>query len=610
MLRSYVRRIREAARNLKHVNDDQLLARSLDLKYKAMTGTSMRKMIVPGLALVVEAARRHVGQTHYDVQILCALNMLTGHIAEMKTGEGKTLTASLPAYLFALFGKGVHVATFNDYLAQRDRAFLAPIYHALGLSAGVVTGQMQPGQRKHQYGCDITYASAREFGFDFLRDRLTLASGHPESLIMRGTHVAIIDEADSILIDEARTPLIIGTVNEAEESIRAACFRWAAAHAGKFEEREHFIYDAIGQKVTLTNFGIQQIRRLPQSDATRSVSIRELYDYIENAIRVRRDFHLDKSYAVDGDQIVIIDEFTGRPAEGRQWRQGIQQSIQAKEELPITPTSQAAATITVQSYFRRYRQFCGMTGTAWTSRRELKKVYGKKVVCIPTHRPTNRIRFQTQIFSTEAEKFAAIAKSARKYLDAGRAVLIGTRNVAKSEQLARSLDRLDVDYQILNARHLEREADIIAAAGQANTLTIATNMAGRGTDIKLAPSVRLAGGMHVMLTEIHEHERIDWQLIGRGARQGDPGSFQIFLSLDDEILTRGLGQKPAQRLKVKYRHASPDRLDMLYPLFRRAQRNTQRRLLVDRLMLQRNDLERQKALFATGHDPYLNTVSL
>ena len=609
MKNSIIMRIRRNVRRLGELPDAEIRQRNLDLKFRAMSGAHESELLAQGFALVVEAARRHLSQTHYDVQLLCGLQMVAGHIAEMKTGEGKTLTASLPATLLSLYGKGVHIATFNDYLAQRDAELLMPVYQALGLSVGIITGDTMPAARTIEYQKDITYASAKELGFDFLRDRLATAAGNPGAKVMRGTHFAIIDEADSTLIDEAKTPLIIGMINESEESVRTGCFNWSAKHAGKFVETDHFKYDELRKKIELTNKGIQLVRDLPQTEPTRSVSIRELYEYMENAIKVKRDFHLDKTYTISDGEVVIIDEFTGRPAEGRQWQHGIHQSVQAKEGVEITPTSDQAASVTIQSFFKKYKHFCGMTGTAWTSRSELKKVYKKNVVRIPTHRPIKRTQLPPKVYANEDQKFEAIADSAKVLVRAGRAVLIGSRSIAKSEALARKLEQAEVEYQILNARHLEREAEIIAGAGQVGRVTIATNMAGRGTDIKLDESVRKLGGLHVILTEIHEHQRIDWQLIGRGSRQGDPGSYQIFVSMDDEILILGLGQKRAQFIQNKYRNAKPHQLRSLFQLFRKAQKNTQRKQLVDRLMVMRADEERQKMLFETGHDPYLNTVS-
>ena len=607
---SQIHHIRKAADKLSRCTDLQLKERSLDLKYRAMSGAKPESLAIPAFATVMETSRRCLNQTHYDVQLYCGLKMISGRIAEMKTGEGKTLTAGLVAYLFGLYGRGLHVVTFNDYLAQRDCDFLRPVFRMLGLTVDCITADVPPDARKSAYDCDITYGSAKEFGFDFLRDRLEIAStGTPNAGVMRGTEFALIDEADSILIDEARTPLIIGMVNQAEEKVNQACFRWAAKHASQFIENKHFQYEHLKQKATLNSEGIRLTRSLTQNEGTTQVSIRQLYDYIQNAIKVRRDFHLDKNYAIRDGEIVIIDEFTGRPAEGRQWQNGIHQSVQAKESVDITPATRQAASITIQSYFKRYKVFCGMTGTAWTSKSELSRVYKKQVVRIPTHRKSLRSQLVNRVFANTTDKFAAIARCARDMLDSGRAVLIGTRSVGKSELLAQALMNADVEFQILNARHQEHEAAIIAEAGQPGKVTVATNMAGRGTDIKLHPSVQKAGGLHVILSEIHESERIDWQMIGRGARQGDPGSFQIFVSLDDEILTIGLGTEKANHIKTKFAKFKGRQLDSMFALFRKAQKKTERRYLTDRLMVLKNDLERQKSLFHTGQDPFLYVVS-
>ena len=610
MSHATVRRIRTLTHKIRTMSDEAIKTRFLELKYQAMSGAKINEVMVPAFALVVEASRRSLDQIHYDVQLQAGIHMINGNIAEMKTGEGKTLTASLAAATLALYGKGLHVVTFNDYLAKRDQRLIGPIFSRLGLTSSVIYQDLPDEQRKSAYACDVTYGPANEFGFDFLRDRIRLSdTGDPESSVMRGTNYALIDEADSILIDEARTPLVIGMVNTAEENIRQDCFRWAARFAPGFEEGNHYSYDEIRTKVTLTATGISYCRQLPQNNGTKRVSIRELYTYIENAIKVHRDFHLDKTYAVINGEIVIIDEFTGRPAEGRQWQGGIHQSVQAKEGVDITPATQQAASITIQSFFKRYKMFCGMTGTVWTSRSEIKKVYRKNVVRIPTNRPVDRRRLSFEVLTNQHEKFAAIAKATQKLVIANRAVLIGTRSVGKSELLAKTLSDAGVDFQILNARHLEREADIVAAAGQTGRVTIATNMAGRGTDIKLDDAVKAAGGLHVILTEIHESERIDWQLIGRGSRQGDPGSYQIFVSLDDEILTLGLGQAKAMKLKKSYQIANRNQLRSLFNVFRKAQRNIERKHLTDRLIVLKNDIERQKLMFETGQDPYLNTVS-
>ena len=603
-----IRNIRRRQKTLASASAEDLKSLSLELKYRAMTGARLNGLIAEGFAMVVEAASRQLGMSHYNVQLLCGIQMARGQIAEMKTGEGKTLTASLIGYLFGLYGRGMHVVTFNDYLAERDCELLRPVYELLGLSVGVLKQDLPPAQRKSIYEKDITYGSAKEFGFDFLRDRLAVAhTGNPKAGVMRGTQYALVDEADSMLLDEARTPLIIGMVNQAEEIIAQQCYQWAAKFAERFEEGVHFEYDHQKQKVTLTSNGIRILRTLPQNEGTKQVSIRQLYDYMQNAIKVRRDFKRDKSYAIIDGKIVIIDEFTGRPAEGRQWQRGIHQSVEAKEGVDISPATRQAATITIQSFFNRYKVMCGMTGTAYTSRREFKKVYRKSVVRIPTHRPVKRKEYAPKVFSNMADKFDYIANETKNLMLAGRSVLIGTRSVGKSEAISTRLTELGIVHQVLNARNLEREAEIVSQAGQPSCVTVATNMAGRGTDIKLADSVQKAGGLHVFLTELHESSRIDWQLIGRGSRQGDPGSYQICVSFEDEILEVGLGPSRAQKLLKQYSNVVPPARQAIR-IFLAAQRKTERKYLVDRLMVLKQDEERQKAHFDTGQDPFLNTV--
>ena len=604
-----IKRIRNESKRLSGLQNEELKKLSLALKFRAMSAEPFEDLVVAGFALVVEASRRCVQQVHYDVQLLCGIEMVAGRIAEMKTGEGKTLTAGLAAYLFAIRGKGAHVITFNDYLAERDCEFLRPVFEMLGLTVDVIKTDFPSPRRAIAYDCDITYGSAKEFGFDFLRDRLKIAStGDVNAGVMRGLKFALIDEADSVLIDEARTPLIIGMVNQAEEEIAEQCFAWGAKHASRFVESEHFLYNHVEKSVKLTSEGVKLARCLPQNEGTKQVSIRQLYQHVENAAKVLRDFQLDKSYAIVDEEIVIIDEFTGRPSEGRQWQNGIHQAVQAKEGLKITPATKQAASVTIQSFFKHYHTFCGMTGTAWTSRREIKKVYKKQVGCVPTHKPILRTRLGNRVFSSLTLKFEAIAQSTLAMTQAGRAVLIGTRSVRQSERLADCLQSRQVNFEVLNARHLDREAELVELAGQTGRVTVATNMAGRGTDIKLADSVRDAGGLHVILSEIHESARIDWQMIGRGARQGDPGSYQIFVSLEDEILRIGFGVLAAKRLQEKHEKASVGQLNALYPVFLRAQKRTEKRYLTDRLMVLKQDIERQKSLFDTGQDPYLNVV--
>lgn len=606
----YIARIRSRATQLEKMTDQELKQLSLDLRYLAMTNTPVRRLIPEGFALVVEAARRHLDMVHYDVQLQCGIEMAFERIAEMKTGEGKTLTASLVSYLCAIRGKGMHVITFNEYLAERDCEILRPLYLALGLSCGVLKADQSPEQRREMYRCDITYGAAKEFGFDFLRDRMAIdQSKKADAGVMRGTYYALVDEADSIMIDEARTPLVIGMISKSEQETVTECCNWAAEHAGGFAERADFAYDEMRRSVELTAAGIRKCRNLPGNQSTRSVSIQQLYGYMKNAIKVNRDFHLDKNYAIIEGEIVIVDEFTGRPAEGRQWQQGIHQAVQAKEGQEVTPPNRQAAMITIQSYFNLYEQLCGMTGTAFTSRKEFKKVYKKTVKRIPTHRPIKRKQLPTKIFRTSQEKYDAIAEDVQHAVAAGRSVLIGNRSVVSSELLSASLEKIQVEHVVLNARFIEKEAEIVELAGQPSRVTVATNMAGRGTDIKLHDSVKQNGGLHVILTELHESERIDWQLIGRASRQGNPGSYQFCLSLEDEILRLGLGDEKAAKLQKTFANHRRLNVRQVFGYFLKAQAKLERRYLTDRLILQRQDKERQKNHFETGQDPYLSVVS-
>ena len=617
---SIANRIRRLAKKLESCTDQELCKQGLSLKYRATTGGKINDLIPQAFALVCESARRSINMVPYDVQLFAGIQIAREHVAEMKTGEGKTLTACLPTFLHALFDRGAHVVTVNDYLAKRDFEIMSPVYERLGLSTGVIQSDDTPEQRQVAYRKDITYGTAKEFGFDFLRDRLKLAgsssriSSHSD-LTMRGLHFVLVDEADSVLIDEARTPLIIGIVDAKEEQKKQACFQWAAKHVTTMQETSDYQYDHDRQKVTLEPSGIEKLRHLPQTDFTRMVPIRQLYNYMENAIKVRRDFHLDEHYIVRDGKIAIVDQFTGRVAEGRQWQGGIHQSVEAKENLEISPATGQGATITLQTFFRRYEYFGGMTGTCWTSRSEFKKVYKKKVVRVPTNRPVQRIKLPTQIYSNFESKIAAVVEESQLMIAAGRAVLIGTKNVDKSEALSRALTELDITHEVLNANNHEREAEIVAKSGQPGCVTVATNMAGRGTDIMLEDSVRKAGGLHVILTEIHESQRIDWQLIGRGSRQGDPGSFRIFLAMDDEVLKFGLGPKKSESLFKTYNRNSsgdsskPKRLPRhLFRHFNQAQQKLERKHLIDRMVLLKQDKERQERHFEMGQDPFCDVV--
>ena len=597
------------------MSDQELRERGLSLKYKATTGSSVNDLVPAAFALAYESVRRTTGKTLYPVQVYAGIQLARCQTAEMKTGEGKTLTATLPTFLHALFDRGAHVVTVNDYLAKRDFELMGPIYQRLGLSVGVVQSDDAPEARRAAYRKDITYGTAKEFGFDFLRDRMTMAAsssfGAAENLVMRELYYVLVDEADSVLIDEARTPLIIGVVDAEEEMQKRSCIQWAAQHADKFVEKVDFKYEHDKKKVTLLNNGIGKTRELPQNSETKKVSIRKIYEYIENAIKVKRDFQLDQHYVVRDGKIAIVDEFTGRIAEGRQWQRGIHQAVEAKEQIEITPATRQGASVTLQSFFRRYENFAGMSGTLWTSRREFKKVYKKKVVRIPTHRPVNRKRLPTRIFADAESKMNAVVIEAAEVAESGRAVLIGTRSVESSVWISNSFSEKGIAHRVLNANHDEQEAEIVGQSGIAGQITVATNMAGRGTDIVLDERVQLQGGLHVILTELHESQRIDWQLIGRGSRQGDPGSYRIFLSLEDELLLSGLGPVKSKSLKdrfLKKRFANRLLSPSLIHFFRQAQTKVEHNHLVDRMILMKQDKERHERHFEMGMDPYCDVV--
>lgn len=604
---------------------DQIRKESLSLRYRAMSGEPLAKLLPEAFALVREAGRRALNMRHFDVQILGGAALFDGCIAEMQTGEGKTLTATLPLYLHSLAGRGAHLATVNDYLAQRDAQWMQPLYDLLGITVGIVLTESSPDERRKAYGSDVTYGTAKEFGFDFLRDRLLLRAqgrmlsdflgdgsaerwtARGDEPVQRSMHFALVDEADSILIDEARTPLIIGSLGDESREVVIATFRWAAEHAPAFELSEHFTIEEDTRKIELTGRGRALVRSLPRDELMRQVALVDLYDYTERAIKVHRDFHLDRQYVIRDDEIVIVDEFTGRLAEGRKWRDGIHQAIEAKEKIEVSVPTGQAARITVQDLFHRYRHIGGMTGTASTSAPELRKIYKTPVVLVPTNRPPKRVRLPDQVYGSMLEKFAAIVDETQLYHSQGRPVLIGTRSIDKSMILSRMLNEVGIAHQVLNANEVEREAEIVAAAGHQGRVTVATNMAGRGTDVKLDDSVRELGGMHVICTELHDAARIDRQLIGRCGRQGDPGSYRQCLSLDDDILRSGLGMKKADQL-IAIGKTQKGPFHSMANLFRKAQRIVERKHFRDRMMLLHHERERTKMQREIGQDPYLDTA--
>ncbi|MEM8865356.1 MAG: preprotein translocase subunit SecA [Planctomycetota bacterium] len=619
----YIPLIADRAEPLEKLSDYDLRKESLSLRYRARSGESLDRLLVEAFALVREAGRRTKNMRHFDVQLLGGAAAHHGSIIEMQTGEGKTLTATLPMYLAALDGKGAHLSTVNDYLARRDAELMEPVYKALGMSIGVIQSQMQSADRQKAYACDVTYGTANEMGFDFLRDRLLkrrIEEGHRnlfgemlgdaaqggEKPVQRELHFMLVDEADSILIDEARTPLVISAAPGEDEEIAAEAYHWAAKVAPDYVEDEHYDYDAKEKRVDLTLDGRRRVREQPKPPEMNALPLSEIYEYVERAIKTDREMMLDRHYVIRDGEIVIVDEFTGRLAEGRKWRAGIHQSIEAKEGVEITFETNQAARITIQDLFLRYNRIAGMTGTAMSSARELTKIYSVTVAPIPTNRPPIRKQMPTLVFGTADQKWAAIVDDVVEQHRTGRPVLIGTRSIDKSEHLATLLGEHDIEPTILNARHVEREAEIVAEAGKQGKVMVATNMAGRGTDIRLGEGVHDLGGLYVVCTELHESRRIDRQLIGRCGRQGDPGGYRQFLSLDDEILLMGFGPKRAKTLTERGKKLTGP-LSGYESLFYRAQRRVERRHFRDRKVMLYHDKERQKMQRQMSQDPYLDS---
>lgn len=623
--RGFVQRIESQASSLNQLSDNDLRKRSLSLRYDALSGQSLDDLVVPAFALVREAGRRTIGLEHYPVQLLGGVAMHFGSIAVMQTGEGKTLTATLPMYLAALAGRGAHLATANDYLAARDAELMKPIYEALGLSVGVVQSDTTRPQRRKNYACDVTYSTAKEVGFDFLRDRLfrrRMEMGHSELVasmldeakrdesrdtVQREMNFMLVDEADSILIDEARTPLIVSSIPDEVAQARIQLYQWCADVCGKFELGDHFDTDPKTRHVTLNPDGRKRARKLPQPALLRETPMLDIYDQLEQAIFVERNYFRDRQYVIRDGEVVIVDEFTGRLAEGRKWRAGLHQAIEAREQLEVSVETGEAARITIQDLFLRYNRLAGMTGTAANSANELRKIYDVKVIDVPTNKPPKRTQWPDLVFASDSQKWNAIADEIESIHRTGRPVLVGTRSIDKSEMLSKLLIKRNIPHDVLNARNLAREASIVAGAGKLSRVTVATNMAGRGTDIKVAAPALDLGGLHVICTELHESARIDRQLIGRCGRQGDPGTFRQFMSLEDEILEIGLGQDRAQRL-LNHRTQPAKLLARFAVLFRTAQQKIERRHFRGRKLLLHQEKLRQEMQQEMGQDPYLDTA--
>jgi preprotein translocase subunit SecA len=565
-LKEAVQQVNALEPEIKKLSDEELRAKTGEFKARLERGASLDDILPEAYAVVRETAVRTLGQRHFDVQIMGGVVLHQGKIAEMKTGEGKTLVATLPAYLNALEGKGVHIVTVNDYLARRDSEWMGVIYRFLGLEVGLIQAQMPKEQRRKAYAADITYGTNNEFGFDYLRDNLEISK---DRMVQRGHHYAIVDEVDSILIDEARTPLIIS--GAAEESARL--YRQFAGVVPRLKLGEDYEVEEKTRSVMVTEEGIRKVESILGLDNLYDHVNTPLVHHLQNALKAKELYRRDRDYVVKNGQVIIVDEFTGRLMPGRRWSDGLHQAIEAKEGLKVRQENQTLATITLQNYFRMYEKLAGMTGTAATEAAEFEEIYGLEVVVIPTNKPMIREDRNDVIYKTEEAKFEAVVEDIARCYERGQPVLVGTISIEKSERLSKMLKKRGIPHQVLNAKYHEREAEIVAQAGRYKAVTIATNMAGRGTDIMLGGNPEMLarrklagkeevseeewrevleqtrreceeekkkvielGGLYVLGTERHEARRIDNQLRGRSGRQGDPGCSRFYLSLEDDLM--------------------------------------------------------------------------
>jgi len=524
-----VKRINDLEKTISSLSDEELKHKTVEFKERLAKGEPDTSILPEAFAVVREVAKRTLNMRHFDVQLLGGIVLYNGAIAEMKTGEGKTLVATLPLYLNALHGKGGHLVTVNDYLAKRDSEWMGPIYKFLGLSVGLIQHDSDFAERQKAYAADVTYGTNNEFGFDYLRDHMAVS---PDQIVQRELYYAIVDEVDSILIDEARTPLIISGPSEESTDM----YYQAARVARKLVEGVDFEGDEKLKTVTLTPEGVHKVEKMLHIDNLYDERFVDVVKHINQALRARMYFQKDVDYIVKDGEVIIVDEFTGRLMFGRRYSDGLHQAIEAKEGLTVKSESQTLATITFQNYFRMYKKLAGMTGTAYTEKEEFKEIYNLDVYVIPTNKPVIRIDRPDVVYKTEDAKFRAIVKKIKELYKKGQPVLVGTRSIEKSERLSKMLKKEGIPHNVLNAKYHEKEAMIIKDAGQYKAVTIATNMAGRGVDIKLGKGVKELGGLFILGTERHEARRIDNQLRGRSGRQGDPGESQFYLSLEDELL--------------------------------------------------------------------------
>lgn len=572
------------------LTDEELRHKTIDFKRRLEDGETLNNILPEAFAVVREAARRTVDMRHFDVQLIGGMVLHDGKIAEMKTGEGKTLVATLSVYLNALTGKDVHVVTVNDYLAKRDAEWMGPIYKFLGLSVGCLQNMMPDHERRKAYQCDVIYGTNSEFGFDYLRDNMAMSL---DDIVQRGHHYAIVDEVDSILIDEARTPLIISGPSERS----AKLYSTFARIVPRLKDGIHYEVDYKTRTATITDDGISKVEQ--------ELSIKNLYhpsnihllNHLNQALKAHALFKRDVDYVVRDGEVIIVDEFTGRLQYGRRYSEGLHQAIEAKEGVSIREENQTLATVTLQNYFRMYEKLAGMTGTAATEAEEFKHIYGLEVVVIPTHKPMIRLDMNDLIYKTEEAKFKAVVEEIVRRHKEEQPVLVGTISIEKNEKLSSLLKKMGIPHQVLNAKNHEQEAQVIAQAGRLKGVTVATNMAGRGVDIILGgnpPSTEEAnevvklGGLHVIGTERHEARRIDNQLRGRSGRQGDPGSSQFFVSLEDELM-KAFGYEKIKGLMERL--GLPDDIPIEHPLISKTIETAQKQIESQNFNIRKHLLE-------------------
>ena len=596
-----VKKINDFDKNMQELSDEDLKAKTAEFKEKIEKGTKLETLLPEAFAVAREAAFRVLGMKPYDVQLMGGIALFYGDIAEQKTGEGKTLTAVAPCYLIALAGKGVHVVTVNDYLAKRDAEQIGKVHEFLGLTVGCILNQMNPDERRKQYACDITYVTNNELGFDYLRDNMAI---YKNQLVQRGLYYAIIDEADSVLIDEARTPLIISGQSGKSTKLYTACdvfvrqlvrgesndelSKLDAISGESVQEDGDFLVNEKDKIVRLTEEGTKKTEKYFGIKNLADPENLEIRHNIILALRAHSLMKKDKDYVVKEGEVLIVDEFTGRIMPGRRYSDGLHQAIEAKEGVEIKRESVTNATITFQNLFNKYERKGGMTGTGITERKEFRDIYGMDVVQIPTNKPVIRKDKEDLIFKTQKDKYCAVLKDVLDAHKKGQPVLIGTANIETSETLSRMLRKMKIRHNVLNAKEFEREADIVADAGQYGAVTIATNMAGRGTDIKLDERAKAAGGLKIIGTERNDARRIDDQLRGRAGRQGDPGESRFYISLEDDLM-RLFGKDNLRASFEKMGVKDGEALDS--KMLSKAVRNAQKRIESNNYGIRKNVLD-------------------